>query len=160
MRSLQFMFVGFTALVMAASAPAAAQQPNAVQGTWIITAVFDQYENGEKKDPWGAQLKGQITFSGDGHWQQIILGTPDAALKSNDPRKPDAPVVAQAGSYTVDSAGKINAKIEIASYSGRAGTETGWTAKLSGDTLTLVGTPRKDQFGTFSPNLQLKRAGK
>ncbi len=51
----------------------------------------------------------------------------------------------------------INAKIEAATYSARANTDTSWTVEGSGDTLTLVGSPRKDQHGTFTPKLQVKR---
>jgi hypothetical protein len=79
-------------------------------------------------------------------------------MKTDDPRKPDALIVAYYGSYTVDEAGKkINGKIEAASYSPRVNMDTIWTVQGSGDKLTLIGSPRKDQHGTFSPKLEVKR---
>jgi hypothetical protein len=79
-------------------------------------------------------------------------------MKTDDPRKPDAPVVAYYGSYTVDEAGKkIIGKIEAASYSSRANSETMWTVQGSGDNLTLIASPRKDQHGTFIPKLEVRR---
>jgi hypothetical protein len=131
---------------------------DSIAGSWTITAVFDEYQSGEKKDNWGGPVKGDITFS-NGRFSQILVGPAVASMKSDDPRRPDALTVAYYGSYSVDEAGKkIVAKIEGASYSPRGGTDTGWTVSGSGDTLTLLGTPRKDQHGTFTPKLEVKRA--
>ena len=97
-------------------------------------------------------VKGQLTFGRTGQFTQILIGPSVASMKSDDPRKPDAMTVAYYGTYSVDEAGKkINAKIEAATYSARANTDTSWTVEGSGDTLTLVGSPRKDQHGTFTP---------
>jgi hypothetical protein len=44
--------------------PATAQEKSlkeAIIGPWLITAVFDEYQSGEKKDNWGGQVKGQTT---------------------------------------------------------------------------------------------------
>jgi hypothetical protein len=130
----------------------------AIIGPWIITSVFDEYQNGEKKDNWGGPVKGQLTFGRTGRFTTIIIGPSAASMKTDDPRKPDALVVAYYGSYTVDEAGKkINGKIEGASYSPRVNMDTTWTVQGSGDKLTLIGSPRKDQHGTFSPKLEVRR---
>jgi hypothetical protein len=140
-------------------APAQQQSfKEAIIGPWIVTAVFDEYANGEKRDNWGGQVKGQVTFGRTGRFTQILVGPPVASMKGEDPRKPDALTVAYYGSYSVDEAAKkINAKIESATYSPRANTDTAWTVEGSGSALTLVGSPRKDQHGTFTPKLQVKR---
>ena len=130
----------------------------AIIGPWLITAVFDEYQSGEKKDNWGASVKGQITFGRTGRFTQIIIGSPVASAKTDDPRKPDAPIVAYYGSYTVDQAGKkIIGKIEAASYSPRANMETIWTVQGSGDKLTFILSQRKDQHGTFTPKIEVRR---
>ena len=130
----------------------------AIIGPWIITSVFDEYQNGEKRDNWGGPVKGQLTFGRTGRFTTIIIGPSAASMKTDDPRKPDALVVAYYGSYTVDEGGKkINGKIEGASYSPRVNMDTTWTVQGSGDKLTLVGSPRKDQHGTFSPKLEVRR---
>ena len=118
---------------------AAAQEKSfkeAIIGPWIITAVFDEYQSGEKKDNWGGPVKGQLTFGRTGRFTTIIIGPAVSSMKTDDPRKPDAPVVA---------------------YYGRANMETVWTVQGSGDKLTLIGSPRKDQHGTFSPKLEVRR---
>ncbi len=130
----------------------------AIVGPWLITSVFDEYQNGEKKDNWGGPVKGQITFGRTGRFTTIIIGPSAASMKTDDPRKPDALVVAYYGSYTVDEAGKkVTGKIEAASYSPRVNMDTTWTVQGSGDKLTLIGSPRKDQHGTFSPKLEVRR---
>jgi hypothetical protein len=129
-----------------------------ITGAWIVTSVYDEYSNGEKRDNWGGPVKGQITFGRTGRFTQILVGPPVAAMKTEDPRKPDAMTVAYYGTYSVDEASKkINAKIEAATFSPRANTDTDWTVEGTGDTLTLIGSPRKDQHGTFTPKLQVKR---
>ncbi len=155
--------LGLTVLagVSFAASQAPAQQKSlkeTIMGAWIVTSVFDEYANGEKKDNWGGAVKGQLTFGRTGRFTQILVGPAVASMKSDDPRKPDAFTVAYYGTYTVDEAGKkIEAKIEGASFSARSNTETGWSVQGSGDTLTLIGTPRKDQHGTFTPKLEVKR---
>ena len=147
-------------LALAASHATAQEKSfkEAIIGPWVITSVFDEYQTGEKKDNWGGPVKGQITFGRTGRFTTIIIGPSAASMKSDDPRKPDALVVAYYGSYTVDEAAKkINGKIEGASYSPRVNMDTTWTVQGSGDKLTLVGSPRKDQHGTFSPKLEVKR---
>ena len=129
-----------------------------IAGAWIVTSVFDEYENGEKKDNWGGQVKGQLTFGRSGRFTNILIGPQVPAMKGEDPRKPDALIVAFYGTYNVDEAGKkIMTKIEGASFSPRANTELTWTVEGSGDKLTLVGSPRKDQHGTFKPKLEVRR---
>jgi hypothetical protein len=129
-----------------------------IAGSWSITSISDQYENGKKNNPWGAGLKGNIAFDGAGRFSQIIIGEAQPAMKTAEPRKPDALVVAYYGSYTVNEGNKtIACKLDGASYSPRAGTQLTWTVASKGDTMSLVGSPRKDQEGTFSPHLELKR---
>jgi hypothetical protein len=79
-------------------------------------------------------------------------------MKTADPRKPDAPVVAYYGSYTVnESNNTVSFVVEAASYSPRVGGPVTSTVELKGDTMTIVSSPRKDQVGTFRPRLELKR---
>jgi len=131
---------------------------DAIVGSWSITSVIDQYENGKKNNPWGA-VKSQFVFDGAGRFTQIIIGEAQPAMKTADTRKPDALIVAYYGSYTVNEGNKtIAIKIDGASYSPSVGTTRTWTVAINGDTVSLVGSPRKDQEGTFSPHLELKRA--
>jgi hypothetical protein len=130
----------------------------AIIGPWLITALYDEYQNGERKDNWGGPVKGQITFERSGRFTTIIIGPSVSSMKTDDPRKPDALVLARYGSYTVDEARKkITGKIEAATYSPRIGTETSWTVQGSGDKLTFIGSPRQDQHGILIPRVEVRR---
>jgi len=162
MQAIRTLAISAAVLGFAVSANQATAQDKsfkeAITGAWIVTSVFDQYENGDKKDNWGGKVSGQLTFGRTGRFSQILVGPLVAAMKTDDPRKPDAMTVAYYGTYSVDEAGKkINTKIEAATFSPRAKTDTAWTVKGSGDKLTLVGSPRKDQHGTFTPVLEVTR---
>ena len=168
MKTTQGRPAGFLSLVMpfvavmlfSASASWAQQKSlkNAIVGSWTITSVVDQYENGKKVSNFGA-AKGNVSFDAAGRFSQILVGEAQPDMKTADPRKPDAPVVAYYGSYTVNESTKtITGKVEGASYSPRVGSDQIWTVEIKDDTLILVGAPRKDQVGTFFPRLELKRA--
>ena len=160
MRTIQWITCG-AALIAMTAGQAIAQEKNfkeMVIGAWVLTSVFDRYENGEKKDNWGGAAAGQLQLGRSGRYSQIVIGAPAAGMKTDDPRKPDAPAVAYYGTYTVDEAAKtITLKLERASYSARAGTSQSFKVEGSGDKLTLTGSPRKDQHGTFTPVLEVKR---
>lgn len=160
MHAIQWMVAG-AALFAVTAGQATAQEKSfkeMIMGDWVLTSVFDQYNNGEKKDNWGGAVAGQLTIGRSGRFSQIIIGAPVAGMKTDDPRKPDAPVVTFYGTYTVDEAAKtITANLERASYSARAGTSQTYKVEGSSDKLTLTGAPRKDQHGTFTPKLEVKR---
>ena len=61
--------LGATLGLACAATQATAQEKSfkeAIIGPWIITAVFDEYQNGEKKDNWGGPVKGQNHLRKDG----------------------------------------------------------------------------------------------
>jgi Lipocalin-like domain len=140
---------------------ASAQQKTlkeALTGAWIITSANDFDEKGQNTNAWGGPVHGQITLGRTGRFTQIIIGPSVGSMKQQDPRKPDALVVAYYGSYTVDEgAKKVSLNIEGAGYSARVGQPQTWTVEGSGDKLTLVGSPRTDQRGTFTPHLEIRR---
>jgi hypothetical protein len=147
------------ALACALPAAAIAQSlSSTIVGSWTVTTVADQYDNGKNINNWGT-VRGNISFDANGRFTQIIVGDAQSALKSPDPRKPDAPVVAYYGAYSVNEAAKsVTFNIEAASWSPRAGTTNTSSVEMNGDVMTLVGSARKDQVGTFRPRVELKRA--
>ena len=162
MKTIRTLAFGAAVLGLALAANLASAQDKSFKesiiGAWIVTGVKDVSTTGEARDSWKGPVHGQITFGRTGRFTQILLGPTVDAMKGDDPRKPDGLIVAQYGSYTVDEAGKkINAKIEGASFSPRAKSDTSWTVEGSGDKLTLVGAARKDNLGTFTPRLEVKR---
>jgi lipocalin-like protein len=140
---------------------ASAQQKSlkeALVGAWSIVSVTDVDDKGQNTNAWGGPVHGQIQLGRTGRFSQILVGQPVASMKQDDPRKPDALIVAYYGTYTVDEASKkVNLSIEGAGYSGRVDKPQTWTVEGSGDKLTLIGSPRTDQRGTFTPHLEIKR---
>lgn len=78
----------------------------------FITSVSDNYDNGQKRDNWGGAVGGQITFGRTGRFTQIIIGPQMAAMKSDDPRKPDAFIVAYAAAVVLLDRGRHQYHIE------------------------------------------------
>jgi hypothetical protein len=91
-------------------------------------------------------VKGGFSFDGNGHFMWIIIGEKQAALKFDDPRRPDAYTVAQLGTYKVDG-NVISIHIERAANSIRDGADQTLTVTGSGDSLIFTGSPRKDPKG-------------
>jgi len=131
---------------------------SAIVGSWLVTSIVDRYDSGEQINNWGTP-KGNISFDAAGRFSQIIVGDAEPALKSADPRKPDAPVVAYYGTYSVNEATKtVTFQLEAASFSPRAGATFTSTVDIKGGTMKIIGSGRKDQRGAFRPELEVKRA--
>jgi hypothetical protein len=127
-------------------------------GTWSVTSVSDQYNNGKKSNAWGASIKGHLTFDHSGHFSYILIGEKEPNVESDDPRRPDAPVIAYFGSYTVNEQGwVVSIWIDRGSNSGEDGKAQKWSVTIRRDTLVLTGSPQSDSNGTFSQHLQVKR---
>ena len=132
-----------------------------VVGTWLISSTFDRYADGQNLNPWGDGVKGTFTFDNHGRFTQIFIGEIQPAMKSDDPRRPDALALAFVGTYSVNEGDKvISVRNERATNSIRDHAEQKWTVTaVSADAMTLVGaTPRKDRRGTFVAHVELKRA--
>jgi hypothetical protein len=128
-------------------------------GTWTITAVTNQYDDGKTLAVFGAGVTGRYVFGRDGIFSETIIGEPRADLQSNDPRRPDAYVVVNLGHYTVDEVKRsITYKIDRAGYSARNGSERSLIATVHGDTATFVTGKIKDEFGTFAFEADVTRA--
>jgi len=120
-------------------------------GTWVITAVRNQYDDGKITSPFGVGVTGRYVFGNDGSFSETIIGEPRVDMKSDDPRRPDAFVVINLGHFTIDEGRKtISYKIERAGYSARNGSDRELAASVNGDSATLVTAKIKDQFGTFA----------
>src|SRR5579862_7968829 len=125
---------------------------DAIVGTWIVTAVYDQRDDGRKIESFGADVKGTYIFGPDGSYTQILFGEPQPNMKTDEMRQADGFIVAYMGRYTVDSDKQtISYTVDRAANSKRDGFAGGFTVTLSGDTASLVGTARKDANGTFAP---------
>ena len=154
-----------TALSLAVLTGAAAtqQQPlkETIVGTWSVASIYDLYEGDQKRNPWGNGMQGTFTFDSNGRFTQIFIGEKQPTMKSEDPRRADALVLAFIGTYVVNEADRVIwVRNERATNSIRDSAQQKWKIMaLSGDAMTLVGaTPRKDLQGTFVPHVEVRRA--
>src|SRR5215216_6855159 len=90
--------------------PAGARQKSlkeTIIGTWSVTSVSDEYKDGKRSNAWGAGMKGSIIFDHNGRFSHILIGEKEPNVESEDPRRPDALVVAYFGRYTVNEGDKV-----------------------------------------------------
>ena len=130
-----------------------------VVGTWSITSVADTYEDGRKDFSFGTGVKGQITLDANGRMSLIVIGEKQAAMQTNDRRRPDALAVSQVGSYSVNEATKtITTKVERHSNSLGDSGGASWVVTINGDAMVLASSPITDKRGTLRPTIEVKRA--
>jgi hypothetical protein len=151
--------LGVTATLATSDAPAhPSTLKESLVGTWEISKVTNEYEDGLETSPYGAGVSGRYIFGRDGAFSQIVIGEPRAELKGDDIRRPDALIVVNLGHYTVDETSKIvSYRIEHAGYSPRIGGERSMTVEFDGDT-GFFSTPKlKDQYGVFLLQAKARR---
>src|SRR5438270_13973875 len=71
-----------------------------IVGTWTLSRVYDEYENGTTNNPWGAGVKGQRTYTQNGHFSLMIIAA-DRPKSAADPRTPVGPAVGYFGTYAL-----------------------------------------------------------
>ncbi len=59
-------------------------------GTWTITAVKNQYDDGTTRIPFGADVTGRYVFAQDGMFSETIIREPRSDLPLRDPHRPYA----------------------------------------------------------------------
>jgi hypothetical protein len=71
-----------------------------IVGTWTLSQVYDQYENGTTNNPWGAGVEGQLTYTQNGHFSLMII-TAGRPKSDADPRTPIGPALGYFGTYAI-----------------------------------------------------------
>lgn len=160
MKCSAFVLIPALAVVMPTSASVAqeASLKTAIVGTWVLTKNINKRDNGNVTDPFGKGVGGHFVYSPDGAYTQVIIGEKKPDMKSEDPRRPDAFLITNIGTYTVDPDNKtIHIKVTRAGNSIREGNENTDTVVIKGDTAVVTGGMRRDKDGSFSPIQELRR---
>src|ERR1700754_201114 len=77
------------ALALLLPGSASAQKPikEQVVGTWLLTAVTAERDDGSKSEPFGANPKGVIIFTADGHFSLFQSRAEIPRIAANDRAK-------------------------------------------------------------------------
>lgn len=128
-------------------------------GTWLLTSIYNEYQDGSKVENFGRNVKGTAIYDRNGRFSWLVIGEVRPELVSDDPRRPDAPLVAYYGTYSVNEENRvITYNNEEASHKVNRGVRRMATATIEGDKLKLVTSPLQDKKGTFVPHIELIRA--
>jgi hypothetical protein len=142
------------AVTVFACAPANAQAlKQQVVGTWTLASGAEKHD-GKTIIPWAA---GRLTVDAGGNYLMILVGK-DRGKGNPNPRMPVGPFIAFYGNYTVDEAAKkMTVHIAYASSPVQDNGVRKFNVALSGDTMTLTGSPVKTPKGTIVPVNEWKR---
>jgi hypothetical protein len=136
---------------------AAAQLPNdQFVGTWTLAEVYDDYGNGKISNPWGPDVKGQLTYTPNGRFSLMIIaaGRPSSA---GLPTNPVGPALGYFGTYTVRGSLIVH-QTERSTFPNWEGHERLLTSLVSGNTLQQTAPAIADPSGqSFVPHLNWMR---
>ena len=102
--------LGFTviALTGAVSAPGLAQQSlhSQLEGTWKVTAIYDQFTDGHKRNAYGDNPQGIAEFTPNGTFIFQVMSGERSPKPGTTPFDPVGPAIAFFATYTVDEQNK------------------------------------------------------
>jgi hypothetical protein len=128
-----------------------------IVGTWTLSEVFDQHENGTKDNPWGADVKGQLTYTEDGRFSLTIIAA--GRPKSNDdPRTPIAQALGYFGTYTVQDPLIVH-HTERSTFPNWEGADRPLNTAVAGNTLMQTAPAIGPPGQSFVPHMNWVRAG-
>ncbi len=154
--------VAAIALTGAVNAPALAQQSlqSQLEGIWKITAAYDQFTDGHKRNAFGNNPQGLEVFTSSGTLAFQIMSGDRSAKPGTRPADPVGPAFAFFGSYTVDEQNKTYTyhvqQCTFPQWNGSSRTTT--VADISPTTLKILAATLHDpQGGDFQPHLEFER---
>lgn len=127
-------------------------------GTWILTSNFEEYQDGRRENPFGPNLKGQVTFDSTGRFSVLLIPS-DRAKAGGNSRNPVGPAVGHFGTYSVDEADKsLTHHIESSLFPNFEGASRKYSiTSIGADVLRLRGTSIPSPQGAFVPVQEWKR---
>lgn len=156
--------LGVTAIALsgALTATAFAQQSlhSQLEGTWKITAVYDQFTDGHKRYTFGNNPQGLAEFTPSGTDIFVLMSGDRSAKPGTLPADPVGPAIAFFATYTVDEQNKTYTfhiqQCTFPQWNGISRTTT--IADISPTTLKVVAATIHDpKGGDFQPHLDFQR---
>lgn len=142
---------------------AAAQAADAalLPGSWRLTAVYDLFEDGSRRETWGAQPRGLLQLTPGGLFSVQIVAADRAPRPGTVPTEPVGPSVSYWGRYRFDPATRlIVTEVEHSSWPQWSGTTLRRTIpELTSRNLKVVSVDavRDPARGPFKPYLEFER---
>jgi hypothetical protein len=134
-------------------------EPPSLIGAWRLTAVYDEFTDGRRRETWGADPRGILMISPGGAMSVQIIGADRPAKPGSTPAEPVGPAVAYFGTWALEADGKgLTFKVERSTWPQWNGAALKRTATVSETTLEVVAAPIKDPAGgEFQPHLTFER---
>jgi len=157
-----FLGVTIIALTGAVSAPGLAQQSlhSQLEGTWKITAFYDQFTDGHKRNTFGDNPQGVAEFTSNGTFIFQLMSGDRSAKPGTAPSDPIGPAIAFFATYTVDEQNKTYTyhvqQCTFPQWNGISRTSN--VADISPTAFKVVAATIHDpQGGDFQPHLDFER---
>ncbi len=160
MRVLPSLVIALT-LAGACAAEAGQSVKSQIAGTWKVTAIYDQFADGTKRETWGNGPLGQLIMTREGTFSFIMAGADRAPKANSVPTDPVGPAIAYFGNYTIDEkTKKISRTLVQSTFPQWKGiSQTLQVESVGANDLKIIATPIKDPVKNqeFVPHLEFVR---
>jgi len=151
------------ALIGAVSAPSALAQQSLqsqLEGTWKITAGYDQYTDGHKQTVWGNNPQGIAEYTPSGTLIFVLMNGDRSAKTGTLPADPVGPAIAFFATYTVDEQNKTYTyhvqQCTFPQWNGISRTST--VTDITPTSFKIVAATIHDPAGgDFQPHIEFER---
>jgi Lipocalin-like domain len=155
-------FLATVATLAALPTSARSQEANeaSLVGSWRLTAVYDQFTDGRRRDTWGNNPQGMLQFAPNGLFTAAIMAGDRAPRAGTVPSDPVGPAFAYYGTYEVNTSAKtFTFHVQQSTWPQWNGATLNRTiTELTPRSLKVVAAPIRDpQGGEFQPHLEFER---
>ena len=156
MKSLRRRATAASLLSIVAGSAMAQSLNDQIVGTWALAEVYDDYGNGKTNNPWGADVKGQLTYTANGRFSLMIIAA-GRGKSTGLPTAPIGPALGYFGTYTVRDSLIVH-QTERSTFPNWEGQERPLTSAVSANTLKQTAPAIVDRSGqSFVPHLNWVR---
>jgi hypothetical protein len=158
--TLTFLVTVATLAALLTSARSQEAHEASLVGSWRLTAVYDQFTDGRRRDTWGNNPQGMLQFAANGLFSAAIMAGDRAPRAGTVPSDPVGPAFAYYGTYQVNTSAKtFTFHVQQSTWPQWNGATLNRTiTELTSRSLKVVAAPIRDpQGGEFQPHLEFER---
>lgn len=160
MRTIPSLLTIAFAVATSVSAHAADTLRERAIGTWKLTSNYDLFEDGTRRDTWGANPQGLIIFTREGLFSAILVGGDRQPKPGTVPTDPVGPAIAYYGTVTIDETAHTftNTVLQSTFPQWRGVSLTRHVDELTDTRLAVTAAPITGPDGRkFVPHLEFER---